>query len=87
MCRLDADLLDAVIRLVRLVEHPTWAPILMPMITREIVYRLLMSHQGDRLRHQTVSGGYTPAIARAVQRLGQDFDKPLRVSRLRATWV
>ncbi len=54
----------------------------MPMIMREIIYRLLMSDQGDRLRHLTVFGGYTSAIARAVQRIRQDFDQPLRIEQL-----
>src|SRR4051812_47342877 len=48
---LDASLLDAVIRLVRLVDTPTEARGLKPLVTREIVYRLLAGAQGDRLRH------------------------------------
>ena len=38
---LDAGLLDAVVRLVRLVDSPAEAPFLAPLIMREIVYRLL----------------------------------------------
>jgi AraC-like DNA-binding protein len=79
---LDANLLDAVLRLVKLLDAPSEAPILMPMISREIVYRLLMSNQGSRLRHLSLLSGYTPAIARAVQRLRQDFDQPLRIEQL-----
>jgi hypothetical protein len=37
---LDAGLLEAALRLVRLVDQPTEAPFLAPLITREIVYRL-----------------------------------------------
>jgi AraC-like DNA-binding protein len=79
---LDANLLDAVVRLVKLLDAPTEAPILMPMIMREIIYRLLLGEQGGRLRHLTVLGGYSPAIARAVQRLRQDFDQPLRIEEM-----
>jgi AraC-like DNA-binding protein len=79
---LDANLLDAVVRLVRLLDAPAEAPILMPMIIREIIYRLLRGNQGDRLRHLTVIGGYTSAIARAVQRIRQDFEQPLRIEQL-----
>jgi AraC-like DNA-binding protein len=79
---LDGNLLDAVVRLVKLLDAPTEAPILMPMIMREIVYRLLMSDQGGRLRYLSVLGGYTPAIARAVQRFRQDFDQPLRIEQV-----
>src|SRR6266849_651573 len=43
---LDANLLDAVVRLVRLLDTPADASILMPMVTREIIYRLLSGDQG-----------------------------------------
>jgi AraC-like DNA-binding protein len=79
---LDANLLDAVVRLVRLLDSPAEAPILMPLITREIIYRLLTGAQGSRLRHLAIQGGYTPDIARAVERLRHDFDQPLRIEQL-----
>ncbi len=79
---LDARLLDAVVRLVRLVDSPAEARVLMPLITREIIYRLLTGEQGSRLRHLAITGGYASRIARAVERLRQDFDQPLRIERL-----
>jgi hypothetical protein len=47
---LDANLLDAVVRLVRLLDSPAEAHVLAPLIKREIIYRLLMGEQGNRLR-------------------------------------
>jgi AraC-like DNA-binding protein len=76
---LDANLLDAVVRLVRLLDTPAEAPFLAPLITREIVYRLLMGEQGDRLRHIAVQGGHTHRIASAIQQLRIEFDQPLRI--------
>jgi AraC-like DNA-binding protein len=76
---LGSGLLDAVVRLVRLLDTPVEARFLAPLITREIVYRLLMGEQGDRLRHIAVMGGYTSPIARAIERLRQNFDQPLRI--------
>ena len=76
---LDAGLLDAVVRLVRLLETPGQAPFLMPLITREIVYRLLVGEQGDRLCHIAVQTGHTHRIARAIDRLNREFDQPLRI--------
>ena len=58
------------------------APILMPLITREIIYRLLVGEQGGQLRHLALLGGYTPHIARAIKRLRQDFDQPLHIEEL-----
>jgi AraC-like DNA-binding protein len=76
---LDAGLLDAVVRLVRLLDSPTEARFLAPLITREIVYRLLAGEQGGRLRHTAVLGGHSHLIARALERLRKDFDRPLRI--------
>jgi len=79
---LDNNLLDAVVRLARLADCPTEAQVLMPLITREIVYRLLRGEQGDRLRHLAILGGYTPHITKAIERLRRDFDQPLRIETL-----
>jgi AraC-like DNA-binding protein len=76
---LDSSLLDAAVRLVRLVDTPAEARFLAPLITREIVYRLLMGNQGDRLRYITVHSGHTHRIAEAIQRFHQDFDQQLRI--------
>ena len=80
---LDAGLLDAAVRLVRLTDAPpSEARILMPLVTREIVFRLLAGEQGARLRHLAVLGGHTDRIARAIERLRHDYDKPLRIESL-----
>jgi AraC-like DNA-binding protein len=80
--RLDGNLLDAFVRLVRLLNAPTEVRVILPLITREIIFRLLMGEQRGRLYHLTISGGYPPSIARAVQRLLQNFDQPLRIEQL-----
>src|SRR5205807_4141244 len=79
---LDGNLLDAIVRLTRLLDAPTEAPVLMPLITREIIYRLLIGKQGTRLRHLAILGGYTSHITRAVERLRRDFDQPLRIEQM-----
>ena len=79
---LDADLLDAAVRLVRLLDSPAEARVLRPLITREIVYRLLMGDQGNRLRHLALLGGHTDSIAGAIERLRRDFNQPLRIDSL-----
>jgi AraC-like DNA-binding protein len=79
---LDGNLLDAFVRLVRLLDSPAEAQVLLPLITREIIYRLLRGEQGGRLRHLALQGGYTSSITRAVERLRQDFDQPLRIEQI-----
>ncbi|RYX86127.1 AraC family transcriptional regulator [bacterium] len=79
---LDSTLLDATLRMVRLLDCPTEARILLPLITREIVYRLLVGEQGHRLRQMTVLGGHTHRIGQAVQKICREFNKPLQVEDL-----
>jgi AraC-like DNA-binding protein len=77
---LDEGLLDAVVRLVRLLDSPAEeARFLRPLVTREIVYRLLKGEQGGRLRQISVLGGHAHRIAGALERLRENFDRPLRI--------
>jgi AraC-like DNA-binding protein len=76
---LEASLLDAVVRLVRLLDSPTDERFLAPLIKREIVYRLLMGEQGGRLNHIAALGGHTHRIVEAIERFRKDFDQPLRI--------
>jgi AraC-like DNA-binding protein len=80
--RLDTSLLDAVVRLVRLLDSPTEARVLAPLVMREIIARLLLGAQGARLRHIAVLGGYTHHIAKAVDLLRKDFKEPLRMEHI-----
>src|SRR5579884_2036611 len=56
----DGDLLEAFVRVARLLDAPDEARVLLPLLTREITYRLLRGEQGVRLRHLAILGGYTP---------------------------
>ena len=71
---LDADLLEAVVRLVRLVDAPAESRFLAPLVTREIVYRLLVGAKEARLRQVVSLGGDTHRIAMAVDCLRRGFD-------------
>jgi AraC-like DNA-binding protein len=78
----DADLLDAVVRLVRLVETPEERKVLAPLIIREIVYRLLIGGQGARLSHILTSSGDTRRISKAIGHLREHFDEQLRMEEI-----
>ena len=75
----DADLLDAVVRLVRLLDAPHEHTVLMPLIIREIIFRLLSGGQGERLSHLLAAGGDTRRISKAIGHLRENFDQPLRI--------
>jgi AraC-like DNA-binding protein len=77
---LDGWLLDAVVRLLRLLDSPAEeARFLRPLITREIVFRLLMGEQGGRLHHAAGLGGHSHRIGGAIERLRDNFARPLRI--------
>jgi len=76
---LDGNLLDATLRLVRLVDVPLEYRVLAPLVIREIVYRLLTGAQAGRLRHLATFGGHAHRMVRAVEKLRMNFDKPLRI--------
>jgi len=79
---LDASLLDAVVRLVRLLDSPAESRLLAALVIREIVYRLPMGEQGGRLRQIAASGGQAHRIAKAIERLREGLDRPLRIDDL-----
>ncbi|MEZ4727080.1 MAG: AraC family transcriptional regulator [Caldilineaceae bacterium] len=79
---LDVDLLDAAVRLVRLLESPTDVRVLAPPLMREIVYRLLRDGQSERLHQIAVLGGNNYRIAEALEWLRKDFDQPLRIEEI-----
>jgi AraC-like DNA-binding protein len=75
---IDANLLDAVVRLVRLAEEPGSSRVLAPLVVKEIIYRLLAGGQGARLGHLLQSGD-TQRISRAIGHLREHFDEPLKI--------
>lgn len=79
---LDADLLDPLLRLVRLLERPGDLAVLGPLIERELLYRLLTGAQGARLAQMASAGSQGHQIARAVHWLREHYHRPLRIDDL-----
>jgi AraC-like DNA-binding protein len=82
VCPVELPLLDAVARLVTLLDSPhTLAP-LAPLVLREIIFRLLLGRHGPRLRQIATAGAPAQRVARAVRWLRDHFANPLRVEAL-----
>jgi AraC-like DNA-binding protein len=79
---LNAELLDSLVRLIRLIEHPDEAQVLMPLIKREIIFRLLSGDHGGQLYHLTISEGHASSMAWAVEELRKNFDQSFRMEDL-----
>jgi len=79
---LDAELLDAVVKLVRLLDTPQEMKVLAPLILREIIYRLLKGAQGARLSHLITTEGDASRVSTAVKKLREKIDQPLKVENM-----
>lgn len=79
---LDAALLDALTRLVRLLDEPTLASRLAPLVRQEITVRLLAGPHGPHLRHLVSAGTPGHQIAKAVTWLKQNFAQGMDVEDL-----
>lgn len=78
------DLLDAVCRLLGLLDAPPDIPVMTPIIQREILYRLLISDQGMRLRRIATAGSRSNQISQAIDWLKENFARPLKIEELAA---
>lgn len=79
---LPTELLDAVVRLMSLIEHPRDAAMLMPLVQREIGYRLLSSNHGARLRRIAYSESHTHRIARSIDWIKHNYCSRMAVNEL-----
>jgi len=80
--RMSSDLLDVVLRLVRLMDAPDDLPVLGPLALREIWYRVLRGEMGHRLRHLVEVDGPVQRISRAIELLQRRYQQPLRIEDL-----
>lgn len=80
--RIDAPLLDATLRLVRLLGEPKDIPVLAPLALREIFYRVLRGPQGRHLQDVALQGSQSHRVNRAIEWLNQNYVEPLRIDDL-----
>lgn len=80
--RMDEALIDAVLRLVRLIDEPGHAGVLAPMIVREIVWRLLTGDLGAAVRQIAAGDGRLAQVNAAIRFIRSRYAEPLRVEAL-----
>lgn len=80
--RLDSTVLDALLRLMRLLDSPRDIAMLAPLFIREILYRLLRGPQGHLLHDLAMTDSQTHRVTRAIEWLNRNFDKALRIDDL-----
>ncbi|MEU2296870.1 AraC family transcriptional regulator [Streptomyces antibioticus] len=74
-----AALLDAVVRLLRVLDEPRDRPVLAPMIKREILWRLITGEQGATVRQLGLADSGLSHVSRAVRWIREHYAQPFRV--------
>ncbi|MFF4249717.1 AraC family transcriptional regulator N-terminal domain-containing protein [Streptomyces sp. NPDC001663] len=77
-----ADLLDAFVRMIRLLDRPADVPVLAPMIEREIMWRLINGEQGALVRQIGLADSRLTHIGRALRWIREHYTQTLRVEDL-----
>lgn len=78
----DAEVADAALRLMRLLDRPAALPVLQAQLVRELHYWLLEGRHGPAIRRLGWPDGHAQRVARAVLVLRADYARPLRVEEL-----
>ncbi|EHB50102.1 AraC family transcriptional regulator [Paenibacillus lactis] len=80
--RMETPLMDAVMRLARLLDYPNDIPVLAPLFTKEILYRVLQGQHGTRLEQIAIEGSAAHQINEVIEYITNNFDKSFRVEEL-----
>ncbi len=80
--RAPAELLDAVGRLIRLLDRPRDLPVLGPMVQREILWLLVTGPQGDAVRQLGLADSKVSRVSGVVQWIRDNAAEPVRVEDL-----
>lgn len=76
---LEGSIIDAVIRLARLMDSPEDIPILAPIFIKEILYRVLRGQNGSILQQIAIKGSTTNRISEVIVQIKANFYKSLRI--------
>lgn len=76
------ELMDAWVRMLRLMDRPADIAALSPVYEREILYRVLQGPHGGMLREIAAPDSAMTRVSLAIQWIRRDFAEPLRVDAL-----
>jgi len=80
----DADVLDAALRLMRLLDRPAAVPVLHAQLVRELHYWLLSGRHGAAITKLGITHGHAQQIGRAIALVRAEFVRSLPVAELAA---
>ena len=73
------ELVDAAVRMLRLLDRPADIPVLAPLIRREIHWRLITGAQGSAVRQLGLTDSGLAHVARAVRWIREHYREAFRV--------
>jgi AraC-like DNA-binding protein len=76
------ELLDAVARMLRLLDHPADAHVLAPLIEQEILWRLLTGPHANMIRHIGLADSGPSHVTRAIGWIRDNYAEPMRIGEL-----
>ena len=76
------ELQEAMVRLLRLLAAPRDAPVLRPLIEREILWRLLCGPQGGRVRQIGLADSRLAQVRHAIRHIRQHYAEALSIGQL-----
>ncbi|MDP4098837.1 AraC family transcriptional regulator [Paenibacillus sp. P96] len=80
--RTSSALLEALIRIMELLDAPKDIPVLAPLMVREILYRVLQGEQGALLQQFAIIGSHAYNIAQAIRVINRQYNRPLVIEQL-----
>lgn len=75
-------LLDAVVRMLRLLDHPDDIPVLAPLIEREILWLVMSGDQGATVRQLGLADSNLSRVRHVVGWMRERYAEPVRVDEL-----
>ena len=78
------ELVEAMTRLLRLLDAPRDAPVLRPLVEREILWRLLCGPQGGRVRQIGLADSRLAQVRHAIRHIRQHYAAALSIEALAA---
>jgi AraC-like DNA-binding protein len=73
------DLLDAIARLLRLLERPQDRRVMVPLVKREILWMLMTGEQGESIRQLGLADSSLSHVNRSVRWIRENYARPFRV--------
>lgn len=78
----DKAMMDAMGRLIALIDHPLEAKVIQPLVLREIHFRLLLAQHGGTLRQLLRRGSHADRIAKVIDHIQEQYTTSFTVAEL-----